>query len=136
MRTPRIFPALFAFFFAASVYAGATIPGVDIIVKRKPSGKAVAQVKSDASGNFEIKSLEPGSYTVTFLPHPRAGDANARARLGLRSAPTQSFSIEVTGAAKQRAITAAKLARGVSVDIQVEPRSPVIRGRIAAANGG
>ena len=136
MKTSRIFSVLLAFFIAASVHAGVLIVGVDITVQRKPGGKVAAQLKSDASGNFEIKNLEAGSYTLTFRSNPRATDANARARLGVRSAPAQTFSIEVSGAATQRAVTAAKLARGVSIDVQADARSPVMRGRISAATGG
>lgn len=41
-----------------------TIPGVDIIVKKTPGGKATAEVKTDNNGDFNFGKLDPGSYEM------------------------------------------------------------------------
>lgn len=51
---------------AVSLSAGLNIPGVDIIVKKKPGGSVVKQGVSDANGKFEIGDLAAGKYSVTL----------------------------------------------------------------------
>lgn len=41
------------------------IPGIDIIVRKKPGGVRVAATVSDASGRFSVRVAEPGQYTVS-----------------------------------------------------------------------
>ena len=71
------------------------IPGVDIIVKKNPGGQAVMRTKTDAKGEFTIKDLPPGAYTIEVgdrnlgtaksiaenaspVPRDRAGTATAK----------------------------------------------------------
>jgi hypothetical protein len=41
------------------------IPGVDVIVKKKPGG-TVVRTKSDGSGSFSLDTLAPGNYELEF----------------------------------------------------------------------
>jgi hypothetical protein len=132
MRTRRALLLLFTVIVAASVYAGTTVPRIDITVVQKPAGKAV-QARSDGNGNFEVKSLAPGSYTLTVRSDRSAADRRERSLIGLRSAPAPRFLIDIPDAATPRVVTADKLARGVSIDVKVAPASSGIRGRISAA---
>ena len=133
-RSMRIRHALLLLFtlFAASVYARATIPGIDVMVVQKPAGTAV-RARSDGNGNFELKGLAPGSYSLMVRSDRSATHAKERGSIGLRSAPAPRFVIDIPGAAKPRVITADKLAGGVSIDVKVAPGSSAIRGRISAA---
>ncbi len=40
------------------------IPGIDVVVKKKPPKAQPLQVKTDAGGQFVLKDLEPGTYTL------------------------------------------------------------------------
>ena len=132
MRIRHALLLLFTVIVAASVYAGATVPGIDIVLVQKPGGKAV-RARSDGNGNFEVKGLAPGSYTLTVRSDRRATDGNERARIGLRSAPAPRFLIDIPDAATPRVVTADKLAAGVSIDVKVASGSSAIRGRISPA---
>lgn len=46
---------------------GATIPGIDIIVKKKPGGIVAGSTTTDSSGNFSF-TLPPGEYTLQIGP--------------------------------------------------------------------
>jgi len=46
---------------------GATIPGVDIVVKKKPGGIIAGSTTTDSSGNFSF-TLPPGEYTLQIGP--------------------------------------------------------------------
>ncbi len=43
------------------------IPGVDIIVKKNPSGIVVSSFQTNGQGEFTIKDLEPGQYTIELV---------------------------------------------------------------------
>ena len=47
-----------------AIASGKPIPGVDIIVRKKPGG-IIATVVSDERGRFSVVVLEPGRYTVS-----------------------------------------------------------------------
>ena len=57
------------------------IPGVDVIVRKKPGGTAMRQVKTDFSGNFSLSNLSDGNYDL-FVDIP-----------GLLMAGTYDFTI-------------------------------------------
>ncbi|MDP1748719.1 MAG: carboxypeptidase-like regulatory domain-containing protein [Reyranella sp.] len=40
------------------------IPGIDIIVQKKPGDVVVARTTTDAKGEFTLKDLAPGKYTI------------------------------------------------------------------------
>jgi hypothetical protein len=71
----------------AAMAAGEPIPGVDIIVKKKPP-KTTIVVPVDASGTFSVRLKEPGNYTVSTAC--RAGGC-----------PPVALSINVAGQALQ-----------------------------------
>ncbi len=50
---------------AGEAVAGATIPGVGTVVKRKPGDASIAKDVSDEKGEVRFEGLEPGDYTVT-----------------------------------------------------------------------
>jgi len=41
------------------------IPGVDIIVRKKPGGSAIVVATTDASGKFTARLAEPGNYSLS-----------------------------------------------------------------------
>lgn len=74
------------------------IPGIDIVVKKNP-GDIVVRTKTDAKGEFTIKDLPPGAYTIEIddkslgttksiaensspVPRDRAGTATAKGAPG------------------------------------------------------
>lgn len=46
---------------------GEPIPGVDIIVKENPGGKAMVLASSDASGRFSGRVAKAGQYDVSIV---------------------------------------------------------------------
>jgi hypothetical protein len=49
----------------SSAFASNTpIPGIDVVVKKKPSGTAVNRATTDAKGEITIKELPAGQYTI------------------------------------------------------------------------
>ncbi len=40
------------------------IPGIDIIVQKKPGGSAMREVKTTSSGSFELNNLSDGNYDI------------------------------------------------------------------------
>jgi hypothetical protein len=47
-----------------TVRAATPIPGIDVVVRKKPSGKAMQEAKTDASGNFSLSTLSDGLYDL------------------------------------------------------------------------
>jgi hypothetical protein len=55
----------------SSAFASNTpIPGIDVVVKKKPSGTAVTRATTDAKGEITIKELPAGQYTVVLSGKP------------------------------------------------------------------
>ena len=46
------------------------IPGIDVVVKKKPSGAAVARGQTDAKGEIVLRDLPAGEYTVVLTGKP------------------------------------------------------------------
>lgn len=44
------------------------IPGIDVVVQKKPSGAPIAKGTTDAKGEVTFKELAPGQYTVVLSP--------------------------------------------------------------------
>ena len=59
---------LFGFGFANFAMAE-EIPGIDIIVQKKPGGSAI-QVKSGADGTYKFTRLAPGTYDLSTAGQP------------------------------------------------------------------
>jgi hypothetical protein len=59
---------LFGFGFANFAMAE-EIPGIDIIVQKKPGGKAI-QVKTGADGTYKFTRLAPGTYDLIIPGQP------------------------------------------------------------------
>ncbi len=59
---------LFGFGFANFAMAD-VIPGVDVIVRKKPGGKAI-QVKTGADGTYKFTRLAPGTYDLIIPGQP------------------------------------------------------------------
>jgi len=56
----------------AAYAASEPIPGVDIIVRRKPPrGKAIAPIQTDRQGMAAFAQLEPGSYDIVVQAGPK-----------------------------------------------------------------
>jgi len=70
MKKQMILAAVFGVFlfgFGFANFAKASeIPGVDIIVQKKPGGIVVGQATSDTSGRFSVRVKEPGQYTLSI----------------------------------------------------------------------
>ena len=61
---------LFGFGFANFAMAGSNpIPGVDIIVRKRPGGIAI-QVKTGADGTYKFTGLAPGTYDLATAGQP------------------------------------------------------------------
>ncbi len=59
---------LFGFGFANFAMAE-EIPGIDIIVQKKPGGSAI-QVKTGADGTYKFTRLAPGTYDLSTAGQP------------------------------------------------------------------
>ena len=102
------------------------VAGVDVIVKQRPSDRAV----TDARGNFAIEALAAGSYTLTFRSRkaehiPSTSDKVIVATL---------YSIKIDGtkhAVNKSGLTSDDLLAGVDVDVDLGPGAR-IRGQVAA----
>lgn len=67
------------------------IPGVDIIVQKKPGGIAVANTKSDAQGKFVIDNLAAGSYSLIIgVPQAKAIVSTTRSNIKHSSATVEN----------------------------------------------
>ena len=55
----------------AAMATVAPIPGVDIIVRKKPGGLAVVVATTDAKGKFSARVAAPGNYTLSTACHPK-----------------------------------------------------------------
>lgn len=53
------------------------IPGVGVVVKKKPGNAPIAEDKSDDNGMLEVSGLEPGEYSVCFAEDEGKGESCA-----------------------------------------------------------
>jgi hypothetical protein len=136
IRSVMLLSALFAMpvVYGAAPPAPQGVAGVDVVVKQKPSKRAV----TDARGNFAFDALSPGSYILTF----RAREAKDLSRTPERRNPkvstdkvtvASSYSIKIEGTklVNQTGLTSDKLLAGVDIAVQVGAGAKV-RGQVLA----
>lgn len=132
MKKNMTFGSVMAFMAAAVCSAfGAQQPvgvaGVDVIVKQKPSARAV----TDARGNFALGSLAPGSYTLVFKAR-KAQDVKTQTRDKVTVAT--SYAIKIQGAKRaiiQSDLTSDALLGGIETKVDVAGGSQ-LRGQVTA----
>ena len=78
------------------------IPGVDIIVKKKPGGGIVVVATTDREGRFSGRFAEPGDYTISFAcrakaPCPRFAATLAANGQPLKSSEAMTYDLTVGG---------------------------------------
>lgn len=67
---------------AGQAMASANIPGIGLVVKKKPGNAAITKGKSDDNGTLEFSGLEPGEYSVCFADDEGKGDSCADVTVG------------------------------------------------------
>jgi hypothetical protein len=67
---------------AGQAMASGTIPGVGIVIKKKPGNAPIAKDKSDDKGMLEFSGLEPGEYSVCFADDEGKGESCADVKVG------------------------------------------------------
>ena len=103
------------------------VAGVDVIVKQRPSDRAV----TDARGNFAIEALAAGSYTLTFRSR-KAEDMHHSTSDKVIVASTYSIKIDGTKrAVNKNGLTSDDLLAGVEVVVDLGPGAR-IRGQVTA----
>jgi hypothetical protein len=103
------------------------VAGVDVIVKQRPSDRAV----TDARGNFAIEALAAGSYTLTFRSR-KAEDLHHSTSDKVIVATSYSIKIDGTKRVVNKSgLTSDDLLAGVEVDVDLGPGAR-IRGQVAA----
>ena len=93
---------------AACSVTGATVSGIDVIVKK--DGKTVSRARTDAGGKFATGNLEPGAYNVEFRG-PSTADLKG-----------QQLSISVTAGKqppRQAKASGKHLSGGVAINVDV-----------------
>ena len=118
--------AIFVASASAAWAAGEPVPGIDIILKTNPYGIVIADSTTDAKGEFTIKYLVAGRYTI--LLGSRNPDA-AKAMGGTWSVELLPVSREPTPAAAPQTYTAKAAASGQQVEIVI-PDGPAKTYRI------
>ena len=138
IRSLVLLSALFAMpvVYGAAPPAPQGVAGVDVVVKQKPSKRAV----TDARGNFAFDALSPGSYILAF----RAREAKDLSRTPERRNPkvstdkvtvASSYSINIEGTKRpvnRSGLTSDKLTGGVDIAVEVGSAGKV-RGQVLAA---
>ena len=54
-------------------YSNNPIPGIDVVVRKKPAGNAIPTAKTDGTGQATFRQLEPGTYEVALPKVPDGG---------------------------------------------------------------
>jgi hypothetical protein len=57
------------FFSSLAIASVEPVPGIDIIVKKKPGNVAIPSGTTGKDGKFKTAQLEPGVYAITFTYH-------------------------------------------------------------------
>ena len=138
---------------------GQGIPGVDVVLKKKPGGSIARTVATDATGNFELRNVEAGSYSLAINSCVRADAVqkpqhiNAITRFVMANPGSTNATITITGSTcvlsehlplrgqrnPQGAISATGelpldvLAAGADMDIEVGADG-MITGRLSAVD--
>ena len=122
----------FALVMFASSFAFAAInpiPGVDIIVKKKPGNIAI-HATTDSTGKFSINKLTPGTYTLTYSKLPKMA---SRYRPTLMLMPRPPYCIisvngEIWDSAKPVPLT-----EGLTIGITIGENGNYFSGTITAS---
>jgi hypothetical protein len=103
---------------------GALIPGTEITISN-PQGRTVATATSDASGNYEVRNLAAGTYTVTAT----SGGFAPFVSQGIVVATGQAKRVDVSMAieAAQQSVTVTDDAPTVSVDADSNQTALVLK---------
>jgi hypothetical protein len=96
--------------------AGERVPGIDIVLKTNPHGIVIADSTTDAKGEFTIKYLVAGRYTIVL--GSRNPDA-AKAMGGTWSVELLPVSREPAPAAAPQTYAAKAAAAGQQVEIVI-----------------
>lgn len=85
---------------AGAQYQNEPIPGVDIIVRKKPGGSIVVVATTDREGRFSGRFAEPGDYTISFacrakVPCPRFAATIAANGQPLKSSEAMTYDLTV-----------------------------------------
>jgi hypothetical protein len=130
MKLTRGFVFLVAVLATSITYGdepGRGVAGVDVIVKQRPSDRAV----TNARGNFALEALAAGSYTLTFRAR-KAEDMHRSTSDKVIVATLYSIKIEgAKRAVKRSGLTTDELLAGVEVEVDLAPNAR-IRGQVAA----
>ena len=82
------------------------VPGVDIVVRKKPPRNKPLVATTDHSGRFTAQVTEPGEYTVFIV---------------CRTEPCPRFTVSISASGKEL-----KANKDLSYDLTVEDRKPVV----------
>lgn len=105
------------------------VAGVDVIVKQRPSDRAV----TDAHGNFVMEALAAGSYTLSFRAR-KADDLKTRGSTANKVLVATTYSIKIEGAKRavnKSGLTSDNLLEGYEIKVDLEAGARV-RGQVAA----
>lgn len=70
---------------AGQALASLGLPGVGLVVKKKPGNASISKGKSDDKGMLEFSGLEPGEYSVCFAEDEGKGDSCADAKVRFKA---------------------------------------------------
>lgn len=104
------------------------IPGIDVVVKKKPSGTAMARGQTDAKGEILLKDLPAGEYTVVLTGKPLDEAAKLKGT-------TAVVGLLALGAGKPASSPTKRVGGALEGDIKVsdeDARAKSIRVRISA----
>ena len=93
------------------------VPGIDVIVKKYKPPKIVVQPKTDPMGQFTLKELAPGQYTIEL-------DGKSLVAATAKAGATPEITVvllrhDKTGAAKPMTFHGKATARGMTIDFTV-----------------
>ncbi len=106
--------------------SGALIPGTDVTVSDR-NGRTVATGKADAGGSYEIRSIPPGSYTVTATTQGFAPFVSQQ--LVLAAGQIKRIDVAMAIETAQQNVVVTDESPTVSVDVDNNASSLVIKGK-------
>src|SRR5215831_6425123 len=104
--------------------SGAVIPGATISLK--PAGGAAITIKSDAAGNYDIKALPSGAYTVSVSAK---GFTSAALPLEIAAGQDKKLDFPLQIATKEEEVTVESEGAKVSTNPENNASSMVISGK-------